>query len=209
MRIFAFLILFVFAAGQPGFASTLDVQAKDRDLGVMLPKATPKTEQLSSDLPIDLDGLFHTLKRTRNKTRAKTIEKRIWSRWQVSDNQTIDLLTHWARSATRKQQFSAALDLLDQVVTLKPEYAEGWNQRATLHFIMKNYVKSIADIERTLILEPRHFGALGGLANIQGLLGRDKDALATWYRALNIYPAMQGAQNAVIRLEEKLAGSSL
>lgn len=204
-----FLILFVFAVGQPGFASTLEAQAKDPDLGVMLPKTAPKLEQASPDLPIDLDGLFHTLKRTRNKTRAKVIEKRIWSRWQVSDNHTIDLLTHWARSATRKQQFSAALDLLDQVVTLKPEYAEGWNQRATLHFIMKNYVKSIADIERTLILEPRHFGALGGLANIQGLLGRDKDALATWYRALNIYPAMQGAQNAVIRLEEKLAGSSL
>jgi len=209
MRIFAFAFLILFVVTQISWASTIAVQAKDRDLGAVRPRAAQKTKNSSQDLPADLDGLFHILKRTRNKTRARTIEKRIWGQWQNSDNQTVNLLTGWARSATRKRQYSAALDLLDQIVTLKPDYAEGWNQRATLHFIMKNYVKSIADIERTLILEPRHFGALGGLANIQGLLGRDKDALATWYRALNIYPAMQGAQNAVMRLEEKLAGSSL
>ena len=64
------------------------------------------------------------------------------------------------------QKFDVALDFLDQVVTLQPTYAEGWNRRATVHFMMKNYGKSMSDIDHTLQLEPRHFGALSGMAQI-------------------------------------------
>ena len=163
----------------------------------------------SFELAPDLDGLFGQLKRTRDKRRAQRIAQRIWLEWQTSKSRSIDLLTNWARAATSRRQYGAALDLLDQVVVINPQYAEGWNQRATVHFVMKNYSRSIADIERTLALEPRHFGALGGLAAIQELFGRDRDALATWYRALNVYPAMKSAQDAVIRLEEELAGKLL
>ncbi|MGI9354475.1 MAG: tetratricopeptide repeat protein, partial [Rhizobiaceae bacterium] len=117
--------------------------------------------------------------------------------------------TIWARAATGRKSYGKALDLLDQVVTMRPNYAEGFNQRATLHFMMKNYSKSIADIERTLALEPRHFGALAGLANILEQLGEKKRAMETWYRALAVYPTMKSAQAAVLRLEEELAGSEI
>ena len=106
-----------------------------------------------------------------------------------------------------KRKFAVAEDLLDQVTTLAPEYAEGWNRRATLYFTMSDYGRSVADIETTLALEPRHFGALSGLAAILQRLNRDEEALVTWYKVLEIYPANKPAQSAVVALEEKLAGS--
>ena len=71
---------------------------------------------------------------------------------------------------------------------------------------MSEYGKSISDIERTLQLEPRHFGALSGLAIILKRSGSDRKAMEAWYQVLEIYPANDAAQKAVIDLEEELAG---
>ncbi len=161
------------------------------------------------ELADDLDGLFDQLKRTGDKRRAERISQRIWQTWRESDSRSVDLLTHWARGATTKKDYAVALDLLSQVVSLRPNYAEGWNQRATLHYAMGNLDKSIADIERTLALEPRHYGALAGLGAILQRLGRKEAALEAWYRALSVYPAMEGAQKAVLDLEEDLAGRGI
>ena len=175
--------------------------------GGVTPK--PKPQKPVFELAKDIDGLFEQLKRTRNEKRADQISSRIWSHWRTSDSKSIDLLTNWARAASKRKQFGKALDLLDQVVVLRPDYAEGYNQRATLHYMMDNYSKSIVDIERTLALEPRHYGALSGLAAILERLQQKEKALDTWYRTLEIYPAMKSAQSAVIRLEEELAGSGI
>lgn len=113
----------------------------------------------------------------------------------------------WAATAMRSKNYAKAEDLLDQVVVLNPEFAEGWNRRATLYFTKLDYSRSLADIEKTLALEPRHFGALSGLAVIMQRLNRNQDALKAWYRVLEIYPANKAAQDAVIALEEELAGS--
>ena len=116
---------------------------------------------------------------------------------------------NWAITAMRRNDYGKAQDLLDQVVVLAPEYAEGWNRRATLYYTMQDFGRSIADIETTLALEPRHFGALSGLAAIMQRTGNDKVALKTWYKVLEIYPANPQAQESVIRLEEKLADSRI
>ena len=136
---------------------------------------TPKQFELATNL----DGLFRQLSRTSREGRGKRISTRIWELWQTSDSRSIDLLTVWARRAAKEEKYAAALDLLDQVVVMRPDYPEGWNQRATLHYQMKEFGRSIADIERTLALEPRHFGALAGLASIQQQMGRDRAALQT------------------------------
>lgn len=161
------------------------------------------------ELAKDLDGLFDQLAKTRDQKRAERISSRIWEEWQTSDSRSIDLLTTWARSASGRKRFGAALDLLDQVIALRPDYAEGFNQRATLHYMMQSYGKSISDIERTLALEPRHYGALSGLASIFEQIGDKERALETWYRVLAIYPALKNAQDAVIRLEEELTGDGI
>jgi tetratricopeptide (TPR) repeat protein len=177
-------------------------------------QAVPQTPAVPAQKPPfefakDLDGLFKQLSRTRDAKLADRISTRIWEKWQTSDSRSIDLLTIWARNASGSRRFNVALDLLDQVIALRPEYAEGFNQRATLHFMMENYGKSIVDIERTLALEPRHYGALAGLAAILERLGEKEQALETWYRVLTIYPAMKSAQDSVVRLEEELAGSGI
>ena len=172
-------------------------------------QAAKPSEKAAFALAEDLDGLFSQLSRTRDKKRAKRIADRIWVEWRTSDSRSIDLLLHWAAAAISRRDFPVALDLLDQAVVLRPRYAEAWNQRATLHYMMENFGKSIADIEKVLSLEPRHFGALSGLATIFERIERKPDALRAWYRALAIFPAMEGAQSAVIRLEEELAGDRI
>ncbi|MBN9549211.1 MAG: hypothetical protein J0H31_10115 [Alphaproteobacteria bacterium] len=156
-----------------------------------------------------LDQLFAELKRERNEKAAERIAGRIWNEWNQSGSASVDLMMQWAQKATEDQKFDVALDFLDQVVTLQPDYAEGWNRRATVHFLMKNYGKSMADIDRTLQLEPRHFGALSGLAQIMAETGHKQSALEAWQKVLAIYPMMRSAQNQVSTLSEELAGEGI
>lgn len=156
-----------------------------------------------------LDDLFAKLKKERRPQIAKSISRRIWAKWNKSDSASIDLLTGWAREAMSKKKYSIALDLLDEVTTLRPDYAEGWNQRATLHYFMQNYGKSLRDVERVLALEPRHFGALSGLGLIFQAFDEKKKALSAWYKVLAVYPAMKSAQSAVVKLEEEIAARGI
>jgi len=156
-----------------------------------------------------LDKLFAELKRQRNDKAAERIAGRIWTEWFKSGSATVDLLMKWAGDAIDKKKYDAALDFLDQVTVLAPNYAEGWNRRATVHYLMKNYAKSMADIEKTLELEPRHFGALSGMAAILKDSGRKQLALDAYQRVLAIYPMMRNAQNEVATLSEELAGEGI
>ncbi len=217
-RILTSLIALSFfaAAGNMSWADSHDTASPDLELeeqrrakekGATEAVETPKKPEFQ--LADDLDGLFDQLSRTRDERRGKRVSERIWEIWKSSDSKSIDLLTSWAAAAMQGKRFNQALDLLDQVVVLRPDYAEGFNQRATLHYMMRSFDKSIADIERTLALEPRHFGALAGLASMFEQMGQKERALEAWYRALAVYPAMKSGQSAVIRLEEDLAGRGI
>ncbi len=156
-----------------------------------------------------LDKLFGELKRARNERDAKRISQNIWAAWHESGSANIDLMMGWARKATEDKEFDVALDFLDQVVTLAPDFAEGWNTRATVHFMMDNYPKSMADIDKTLRLEPRHFGALTGLGMIMKNTGRKERALEAYRKALDYYPMMRNAQKEVMELSEDLEGEGI
>jgi len=164
-------------------------------------------EQLDDRSAETLNSLFEDLGRQSDTAAANRISKKIWNAWTDSGSESINLLMQRVGEAMKGGKNNVALDLLDQVITLAPDYAEGWNRRATLHFTMKEYGRSLSDIERTLTLEPRHFGALSGLAVILQTLGRDRKALETWYKVLEIYPANAQAQDSVIKLEDELTGS--
>jgi tetratricopeptide (TPR) repeat protein len=152
-----------------------------------------------------LDELFGQLKKARDRRYASTVAESIWSEWYRSGSATVDLMMTWSNEAFEKKKYNVALDFLDQVIIRAPDFAEGWNRRATVHYAMNNFAKSMTDIERTLQLEPRHFGALAGMATILERTGRKQTALKAWERALTVYPAMQSAQEAVIRLSDELA----
>src|SRR6187455_879973 len=134
-----------------------------------------------------LDKLFADLKRERNEKAAERIAGQIWEQWFKSGSASIDLMMMWAQRAIEQQKYDVALDFLDEVITLSPTYAEGWNRRATLHFMMSNYSKSMSDIDHTLSLEPRHFGALSGMAQILKATGKKEMALKAYHRVLEIY----------------------
>lgn len=172
--------------------------------------ATTQNQQEATQSAAEkLDALFSELQREHNEAKAERISRRIWSQWFESGSASIDLLMMSAENAIQSRRFSVALDLLDQVTLLEPDYAEGWNRRATLHFMMQQNTKSISDIERTLALEPRHFGALAGLAGILRSQGDNERALDIYLKTLEIYPMMRGAQQAVAQITEELAAEKL
>ena len=177
--------------------------------------AVPGAAEEGSEAPVAkgqagrLDRLFLELKKERNEKAAERIAGRIWNEWGQSGSATIDLMMGWSKKAMDERKFDAALDFLDQVVTLRPAYAEGWNRRATVHYMMRNYRKSMADIDQTLRLEPRHFGALSGMASMLRATGRKELALDAYGRVLAIYPMMRSAQAEVATLSEELAGEGI
>ena len=125
---------------------------------------------------IQLDQLFSDLKSSKDQLRARKLEGLIWQRWFESGNDEIDALMQQAIKKRRIYDFNGSLSLLNRVIQLKPEYAEAWNQRATVLFHQQAYEKSLTDIAKALELEPRHFGAMAGRAMIR--LYQNKPALA-------------------------------
>lgn len=156
-----------------------------------------------------IDTLFSQLKRERNENAAKRIASRIQGEWNRSESAVVDLMMKWSQDAIEKKKYDVALDFLDQVTTLSPGYAEGWNRRATVHFVMMNVGKSMADIDRTLRLEPRHFGALSGLAQIMKDQGNEELALDAYERVLTIYPMLRAAQSEVATISDELSGEGI
>lgn len=171
--------------------------------------AAPSSHPAGQARNASLDDLFSELKRSGNEQAAARIAGRIEREWMRSGSRSIDLMMQWSASAIKAQKFDVALDFLDQVVTLSPDYAEGWNRRATVHFMMDNHAMSMADIDRTLRLEPRHFGALSGMARILDRGGRKERALEAYERVLEIYPMMRRAQDRVGTLADELAGQGI
>jgi tetratricopeptide (TPR) repeat protein len=170
---------------------------------------TPVAPAVENEQAASLDKLFGELKRERKEKAAERIASRIWDEWRHSGSASIDTMMQWSDDAMKAKKFGVALDFLDRVTVLEPDYAEGWNRRATVHFMMNNFRKSMADIDQTLRLEPRHFGALSGMGEILKQAGRKEQALHAYERALDVYPMMRSAQKEVAELSEELAGEGI
>jgi tetratricopeptide (TPR) repeat protein len=156
-----------------------------------------------------LDELFATLAASENGEAAKAAERGILRLWLESGSDTIDLLMNRALAATDEEEYPLALDFLDRIITLEPGYAEGWNRRATIHFLNDDYGKAIADLEQVLAIEPRHFGALAGLGTMLRELGHEQLALDAYRQALALDPVMSEVQKAIDELEADSGGRGI
>jgi tetratricopeptide (TPR) repeat protein len=165
--------------------------------------------QAQRDQNQNLDFLFGALKVAPDDASAKEIEQRIWARWLVSASDTTNLLMSRAKTAIDEKELDLALRLLDVVVELDPRYVEGWNRRATVHYMRKEFGQSMTDIRRVLALEPRHFAALTGLGLILREVGDEKEALAAFRKALAINPHLEKVQDMVKTLSEKIDGRDI
>jgi tetratricopeptide (TPR) repeat protein len=139
-----------------------------------------------------LPGLFERLKAAPDPTAAGPIETAIWEAWTRHPDPVVEQLMDKAALAMRLGDRGQAQRALDQIVALAPDYAEGWNRRATFRYLIGRYSDSLADIDRVLALEPRHFGALSGQGLVLVALDRPEEAIAAFTAALAIHPNMLG-----------------
>lgn len=161
--------------------------------------AAPPSEPAPGVDSQTLDQLFATMANPDDKSAGKSAEAEIQRRWRKSGSDTVDLLMSWAADALAAKQYGQALDFLDSVVTLKPDFAEGWNRRATIFYLQDDYGKAIADLEKVLALQPRHFGALAGLGMILREISHDKEALTALEKAVDLDPYLDGDIQDVIK----------
>ncbi|MDA0229170.1 MAG: tetratricopeptide repeat protein [Proteobacteria bacterium] len=156
-----------------------------------------------------LNELFAELKSAQTMSDVVGIEAQIWHLWSLSNDAAIDRILGSGIAAMDQGQFDAALTSFNTVIEMRPDFAEGWNKRATLYFLTGEYERSIADVERTLALEPRHFGALSGLGLINLALERPGKAMAAFEAALAVHPHMQHAKSMIERLRPILERSTI
>src|SRR5580693_8804202 len=129
--------------------------------------------------------------------------------YSESGSDTADLLLRRARQAIGIEQYSDALKILDATITLLPDWAEGWNARATARYLDDDYDGSMADIAETLKREPKHLGALMGMATILEARGKREEALKVYERALAIAPHWRNAEKTADRLKSAIADQEL
>ena len=153
-----------------------------------------------------LKDLFDDLQGAKTTTESRLVEAKIWRVWSKDGNARVDALMELGANAMQGGDLDSALDAFNRVVELDDSFAEGFNKRATVEFMRGDYDASVADIERTLKLEPRHFGALSGLGQIYLLLDKKEAALRAFEAALRVNPHLTGAGDIVERLKKELAG---
>ena len=150
-----------------------------------------------------LERLVERLIATQDPADAKTIERSIWQIWLDPKDSSTQSLLDLALVAEQRGDQLGAFALFDAIVTLKPDYAEGWNRRATILYQLGRLDESKADAEKVVALEPRHFGALSGLGLIAQARNDDLAALEAFERALAVNPHMPQIQTAVDALRRK------
>ncbi|WMS44222.1 tetratricopeptide repeat protein [Acuticoccus sp. MNP-M23] len=156
-----------------------------------------------------IDALFGRLANARNDRQAKRIARHIMRRMAQSGSDTVDLLMRQAAVSMKAKDYAKALDILDGVIRLHPDYVEGWNRRATVYFLAEKYGESLADIEQVLRREPRHWGALAGMSMILLALDREEDAVAVMDRALEIHPHLEDMKKRRDRIALELSGAEI
>ena len=135
-----------------------------------------------------LDELFRTLRESDNAHVSAESEDLIWALWCSHEDDSAHKSMQKAIGALTRQDFEEARTLLDGLVVSWPRWAEAWNKRATVAFLEEKYLESIEDIQRTLSLEPRHFGAASGFAQICLRVGDEHSALLAFDYALKVNP---------------------
>ena len=166
------------------------------------------TENVLSEIKGKLDQLFIELK-TNDKTTSE-IEQEIWKLWNTHPNdKKLTKLLAKGSEYVNNHQFSEAIETFSDVINLDPKWAEAWNKRATVLYLIGEFQKSQNDIDKVLELESRHFGALAGqgLVNIQ--LKNYEKAIISYKKALEIYPSMKSPETMIEKIEELIKKDSI
>ena len=146
-----------------------------------------------------LNDLFRSMSQTSQARASAEIEQKIWQIWLQHQNPEIEARLRQGMLAMA-QNPSRALRVFTALIEDEPDFAEAWNKRATLYYLLGDYSASAQDIERTLALEPRHFGALSGLGLVHLALDQYLEAQDAFEAVLEIQPYSRNAQQNLERI---------
>jgi tetratricopeptide (TPR) repeat protein len=170
-------------------------------------------EELQLDQPGQrvkvLDELYDQLGHTKDAEDALPIAEAIEQIWRISGSDTIDLLLDRADNFVKGADLDMAAQVLDSVVELAPEDAEGWHQRAMVHFMQQDYQAALADWKRGLVIDPRHYKALNGLGLVLEDLDDKKGALEAFRKALEVNPFLDSARQRIEELSRAVEGQDI
>jgi len=155
-----------------------------------------------------LDTLFSELQNPENED-WESAEQKIWREWSKSGSAAMDHLLQRGIGAMKSGKLRTAVEHFSATIDHAPDFAEAWNKRATVFYMMEEYGLSMSDIRQTLILNPRHFGAMAGLGAILEGLERPKDALMAYEHSLEVHPHQDGIKEAIERLKTEVKGTPL
>ena len=156
-----------------------------------------------------LDELFARLAAANDEAEANGIANLIERRWSRSGSDTADLLLSRATEAIHKKEFPVAVELLDRVLALEPQWAEAWNRRATAFYLLEDPASAMADIRQVIEREPRHFGAWAGLGHMYMASNDRARALEAYRKALALHPHIGKLKEVVDRLAPEIDGRDL
>jgi tetratricopeptide (TPR) repeat protein len=214
--LFASLAITAFLAGASAWAdeppaapeATPDAQAPQAKPDGPAPQAK-KDEPPEKTSAEERADLYTRLAAAKDADETSGIITRLLHNYSESGSDTADLLLRRARQAIGVENYSDALKILDATIALDPDWAEGWNARATARYLDDDYKGSMADIAQTLKREPKHLGALMGMGMILEAREKREEALKVYERVLVIAPHWRNAQEAADKLKAALAGSEL
>ena len=150
----------------------------------------------------ELDRLFNELKIKDSLISQKT-EQQIWDIWSTHPtDDKLTLILSEGSKFVRNQQLSDAIDVFTKVIQLDPTWAEAWNKRATVLYLLGDYEGSQKDIDKVLELEERHFGALAGQGLVNIKLENYEKAIESYKKAKEIYPSMQSPEIMIEQIKE-------
>ena len=150
----------------------------------------------------ELDRLFNDLK-IKNSSISKKIEQRIWDIWSTHPtDDKLTLILSEGSKFVREQQLSNAIDVFTKAIKLDPSWAEAWNKRATVLYLLGDYEGSQKDIDKVLELEKRHFGALAGQGLVNIKLENYEKAIESYKKAQEIYPSMKSPEIMIKQIKE-------
>ncbi len=147
-----------------------------------------------------MDQLFERLAASKDEAEANSVSEQIARVWSRSGSDTLDLLLDRSKIALTATDSELALDLLDSILALKPDWSEAYSRRAAIHFQRKDMDAAMRDLRQTLVLEPRHFQALAGIGMIFQQGGNPKQALSAFREALKINPYLKGIKQGAEKL---------
>ena len=162
------------------------------------------------DQEVRLKGLFKDLQSTFDLTKARKIEDEIWDVWTTHPSEeTLTSLLKKGSNYMSQNQLTSAHNVFSKAIELDPNWAEAWNKRATVLYLMGQYKLSQADIDKVLELEARHFGALSGQGLVQAALKNYQKAIDSYIEAHKVHPNMKSPLIMIEKLKLQIQKESI